>query len=370
MKITRISIFHYDWVCAEDEGLRLSKGRVFKNGYPGRVVKLETDEGLVGWGEAVPHGAVYTEAFVEAIQPGINRLAPELMGMDPTNVEQVYARMDDTLLGHPYIKDAIDTACWDVFGKFVRKPLYDLWGGKLTPAVPAVAFMPRDFEKYAEVILANLEINRRRGYTMFQTKACYGPNYAIRYIDFIEPHLQSHESLWFDCNRGWSVDEALRVCKRARHLSFYLEQPCDTYEECRTVMHLTGTPVILDECIIKMKDLARAAVEGGLAGLNLKVGRVGGPTRAKQMRDFCVSLRIPVYPMTTNGTEISDAVLAHLGHSTPEALLRYTCAAHTLSTSSTADGLSFVENKLVASEQPGLGLTVKEDALNFLQAWE
>ena len=227
MKITRIVLYHYDWVCAEEEGLRLSKGRVFNRGYPGRVVKVETDAGLAGWGEAVPHGTLYTEAFAGAIQPGLDLLAPALLGMDPTHVEEIYTQMDNTLLGHPYIKDAVDAACWDLFGKFTGQPLYALWGGKLSPAVPAVAFLYRDFEKYEQALLANLETYRQQGYAMFQTKACFGPDYAIRYIRFMEQHLQAHESLWFDCNRGWSVDDALRVCKQARHLSFYIEQPCD-----------------------------------------------------------------------------------------------------------------------------------------------
>jgi L-alanine-DL-glutamate epimerase-like enolase superfamily enzyme len=233
-----------------------------------------------------------------------------------------------------------------------------------------VAFFQRDFEKYRDSILENLNVFRQRGYSMFQSKAAYGPDYAIRYIEFMKEHLQPHESLWFDCNRGWTVDDALRVCKQAAGLSFYLEQPCETYEECRDVMRYSGAPVILDECMIKMKDLARAAVEGGIGGINLKIGRVGGPTKAKQMRDFCISMRIPVYPMTTNSTEIGDAVLAHLSHSTPVDILRTTCVAHALSASSTADGLSYIDGKLSASNGPGLGLKVKEENLTFLQSWE
>ena len=368
MKITGISLYHYDWVVDELEGLQLSKERAF-NSYPGRVVKVETNSGLTGWGENVPHGTLYTEAFAGAIQPGIDILAPALLGMDPTNVRQVVTKMDNTLLGHPFIKDPLDTACWDIFGQYVKKPLYELWGGKLVPAVPVVAFLPRDFEKYEDALLRYLAVCRQQGYTQFQTKACYGPEYAMRYIGFMEKHLKAHESLWFDFNRGCSLDDALKVCRRAQNISFYIEQPCETYEECREVMRISGVPVILDECIVKMKDLARAAVEGGIGGLNLKIGRVGGPTKALEMRDFCIAMNIPVYPMTTNSTEIGDAVLAHIGHSTPTHLLRYICAAHQLGASSTAEGLKFADNTLTASEQPGLGLRINEENLKLLQSW-
>lgn len=369
MKITRISLYHYDWVSIEAEGFAISMGRT-ETGFPGRVVRVETDEGIIGWGEGVPHGAIYLEAFAGAIQPGVDILAPNLIGMDPTNVEQVCTKMDEILLGQPYIKSLIDTACWDIFGKFVGKPLYELWGGKLSPVVPEVGFLLRSFENNEEAILESLDTFRQRGYSMFQTKAAYGIEYSIRYIEFMKQHLQSYESLWFDCNRGWTVEDALRVCKAADGLTLFLEQPCETYEECRDVMRFSGVPVILDECVVKMKDLARAAVEGGIAGLNLKFDRVGGPTRAKQMRDFCVAMRIPVYPMSSTCSHIGDAVLAHLGHSTPQDILRTASVVHTLTSTVTAEGLTYENGMLSASEQPGLGLKINEDILTFLQSWE
>ena len=369
MKITKISLYHYDWLPDELEGLALSKGRKF-TGYPGRVIKIETDEGIVGWGEDVPHGTRYTEAFAGGIQPGLDLIVPELIGMDPTNVEEIYHKMDSILLGQNYVKDGIDTACWDIFGKFTGKPLYELWGGQQVEKVPAVAFLPRDFEKYEKEILDYLQVCRDRGYTMFQTKAAYGVEWAMRYIEFMEGHLKDHETLWFDCNRGYSLDDAIRICRRARNINFYIEQPCETYQECRDVMRYTGVPVILDECIVKMSDLARAAIEGGIGGLNLKIGRVGGPTKAKQMRDFCNSMRIPVYPMTTNSSQIGDAVLLNLGMSTPEYILRYTCCASDLSASVTAEGLPFEENAFVPTGKPGLGIEVLEDQLELLQTWE
>ena len=122
------------------------------------------------------------------------------------------------------------------------------------------------------------------------------PEYAIRYLDFISQHLELYETMAFDVNRGWTLDQALKVCKWAQKLDigFELAQPCETYEECRDLMKYTGIPVLLDECILTMHDLARAAVEGGIGGLAIKTGRVGGATPSKQMRDFCVSLRIPM----------------------------------------------------------------------------
>jgi L-alanine-DL-glutamate epimerase-like enolase superfamily enzyme len=135
-------------------------------------------------------------------------------------------------------------------------------------------------------------------------------------------------------------------------------------------MKMTGVSVLLDECVLNMRDLARAAIEGSIGALAIKTGRVGGPTPTKLMRDFCVNMRIPLYIQSTSGTEIADAVLAHLGHSTPPDILRYIWIGHTLCKSSIADGLSINGHKLIASDRPGLGIEIKEQNLTFLKSWE
>jgi L-alanine-DL-glutamate epimerase-like enolase superfamily enzyme len=351
--------------------MAISKGRAY-TGYPGRVLKMETDEGLVGWGEGTPHGHQYLNTFAGVIQPGMEILAPAVLGMDPTNVEEVYHAMDEALLGQPQIKELVDIACWDIFGKHAGKPLYEMWGGKQIAEVPAMAFLPRDFQKHEAYLLDLLATFRSQGYTHFSSKAAYGPEYAIRYLDFMNQHLEPYETMAFDVNRGWTLDQAMKVCIWAKKLdiSFELEQPCETYEECRDLMKLTGIPVLLDECVLTMQDLARAAVEGGIGGLAIKTGRVGGATPSKQMRDFCVSMRIPMTIMSSSGAEIADALLAHLGHSTPSNFMRCIWMGHTLCVNSIADGLTIAGHSLIASDQPGLGITVKEENLTLLQTWE
>ena len=217
MQVTRLSLYHYDWIPNELEGMAISKGRSF-SGYPGRVVKMETDAGLVGWGEGTPHGHQYLNAFAGAIQPGMDILAPAVLGMDPTNVEEVYYAMDEALMGQPQIKEPVDIACWDIFGKHAGKPLYELWGGKQLAEVPALAFLPRDFEKHETYLMDLLDTFRSQGYTHYSTKAAYGPEYAIRYLDFISQHLEPYETMSFDVNRGWTLDQALQVCKWASKL--------------------------------------------------------------------------------------------------------------------------------------------------------
>lgn len=379
MKITKISLFQYDWVAAEDENLAISKGRSFDT-IPCHVLKMETDEGITGWSECNTYGDVYLEMFSDAIHPGMNKLAPHVLGMDPRSIEEVYYTMDKYLLGQRYIKAGIDIACWDILGKSLDKPVYELMGGKQTAKPRIISFLHRDFDVWDEKIRFELDCYKQAGCTRHQTKAGKGPEAAIEYLEYVSKIFDKTDSMWFDVNRGWTVSQAQKVANAAKSLGVGLifEQPCETYEQCRDVMNTTGIPVIMDECIITMSQLTRAAKEG-MGGLSIKVGRVGGLTKAKQMRDFCVSEGIEVDIQSTIGNTIADSYIAHLGTSTPSDVLGYVYSGQVVSSTRLAEDGSQPKHSsinpgpewfLEASDKPGLGVTPDESQLRLLQSWE
>ena len=124
-----------------------------------------------------------------------------------------------------------------------------------------------------------------------------------------------------DANRGWTVHGALRVCQGIGHLnSIYIEQPCDTYEECLLVRQAAPQPMILDECIDTIPSFMRAWCDKALDGVNIKTARHGGVSRTRQLRDLCNTLGISVYIQDVRGTAISASAIAHLAASTPPEL--------------------------------------------------
>src|SRR4051812_36516477 len=99
------------------------------------VVEIETDTGLVGWGEVVPLGPFYLPAYGPGVRTGIAELAPYLLGADPRELSRLNRRMDAALKGHPYVKSALDIACWDLLGKATGVPVSTLLGGCFGEAV-------------------------------------------------------------------------------------------------------------------------------------------------------------------------------------------------------------------------------------------
>ena len=115
IRIRRIAI--YRAILPLHEGSYKWAGGKSVDAFDSTIVGVETECGVTGYGECCPLGSSYIPAFPEGTRAGIRLLAPDLLGMDPTNLSNVNRKMDHCLKGHSSSKSAIDMACWDIFGK-------------------------------------------------------------------------------------------------------------------------------------------------------------------------------------------------------------------------------------------------------------
>jgi L-alanine-DL-glutamate epimerase-like enolase superfamily enzyme len=154
------------------------------------------------------------------------------------------------------------------------------------------------------------------------------------------------------------------VAQAVRDVDVYLEQPCARYEECLAVRHHTNRPLILDEVIDDVSVVLRGAADQAMDIVNLKISKVGGLTKARQIRDLCVSLGIALTIEDTWGGDIITAAIAHLAHSTPPELLFSSTDFNSYVTLSTAEGApQRMHGRLAAPTGPGLGITPRFEVL-------
>ena len=359
MKITAIRVYQVDLPLVEGR-YSWSEGK-YVEVFDSTIVALETDEGLTGYGEVCPLGPFYLPAFGPGARAGIGELAPTLLGEDAVAIGPLNQIMDRALLGHPYVKSAIDMACWDLLGKVTGKPVCDLLGGRFGDSVAlyrAIAQRP------AGDMADNVAAHRADGYRKFQLKVGGRPEDDIERIRTVANLLTDGEVLVADANTGWRVDDALRVVNAVRDQDVYIEQPCRTYEHCLTVRRSTTLPVILDETITDVNALLRGHADGAMDVINLKISKVGGLTRARLIRDVCVALNIPMTIEDSWGGDIITAAIAHLAHSTPEALRFSATDFNSYVTVRNATGAPQREaGRMTASGDPGLGITPIMDVL-------
>ncbi len=127
---------------------------------------------------------------------------------------------------------------------------------------------------------------------------------------------------------------------------------------------LTNHPFVLDENVDSLEMLLRAKADLAMDVVNLKISKLGGLTKTKQLRDLCVSMGIAMTLEDSWGGDITTAAIAHLAHSTPEALRFTSTDFNSYVTVSTADGAPQRDNGWMrASTAPGLGIQPKMQVL-------
>ena len=325
------------------------------------IVGVETDSGLVGYGEVCPLGPAYLPAYAEGVRAGLRELAPHLLGRDPRELTVLNRHMDATLKGHPYVKSGVDVACWDLLGRACGLPVCVLLGGRYGDAVRLYRAISQGSP---EAMAASVAGYRAEGYTRFQLKVGGDPDVDVERIRAVRAVLGPTDRLVADANTGWTQHEAVRVVRAVRGLDVYIEQPCATYEECLAVRRLTDHPFVLDETIDGLGAFLRAAGDRAMDVVNLKISKLGGLTKARQVRDLCVELGIAMTLEDTWGGDIATAAIAHLAHSTPEEFRFTSTDFNSYVTVSTAEGAPRREHgHMVASTAPGLGVRPRPDVL-------
>ena len=351
--ITRIRAYQVD--------LPLREGRYAWSGgnavevFDATVVAVDTAGGATGWGEICPLGPAYLPAYAAGARAGLAQLAPELLGLDACALGLVNTRMDEAMRGHPYVKSALDMACWDVLGQTSGLPVATLMGGHVGESVALYRAISQDTPA---AMAASVKKYRREGYRKFQLKVGGDPEVDIARIHAAAAVLSTGDVLVADANTGWPQHQALRVAAAVADVDVYIEQPCPTYEQCLAVRRHTDRPFVLDEVIDGLDMVARTAADGAADVINLKISKVGGLTKARQIRDLCVSLGLAMTIEDTWGGDIVTAAIAHLAHSTPARYLFSTTDFNSYGTVCIADGApERVKGRMAASTSPGLGIT-------------
>ena len=137
-----------------------------------------------------------------------------------------------------------------------------------------------------------------------------------------------------------------------------------SYEESLSVRRRTSLPFVLDENIGTVGDLVKGISEDAFDVINLKISKVGGLTKARQMRDLCVASGIPMTIEDTWGGDIVTATIAHLARSTPQKFCFTATDFNSYVTVSIAEGAPRRDNGFMSSSNaPGLGVEPRWDVL-------
>ena len=320
------------------------------------IVVIETDDNITGVGEVCTLGSSYLPAYSKGVRSGILEIGKNLIGKDPTNIANINFEMEKKLKGHPYVKSPIDMACWDILGQYHKMPLWKLLGGKFGEKIDLYRAISQED---SETMKSKVKEYKEEGYLKFQLKVGGEYQEDIERITSVSSILDSNNILVADANTGWKSHEALKVIKKTANLDVYIEQPCETYHDCVVVRKKTTNPFILDESIDSINNFLLAYNDGAMDIINLKISKLGGLFKSKQLRDLCVELKIPMTIEDSWGGDIATAAISHLAHSTPEKYRFSSTDFNSYNSLSYSEGSpKRIDGKMSASDSFGLGVNL------------
>lgn len=314
MKINQIDVYQVDYKLL-DQKYAWSRGHAVSS-FISTIVKISTDEGLKGFAEVCPLGSAYMDAYARGVPSGIGEIGPLFLGEDPCQINVINNIMDSALIGHNYVKSPLDIACWDILGQATGVPVCTLLGGYHVKSFPLYRAISQGSSKEMAYDVVRF---RGEGYRRFQLKVGADPDEDITRIKAVLKVLKTEDILVADANTGWLTHKAVRVVNALKGENLYIEQPCQTLEECLVVREHTRLPMVLDEVIKGVGSLLAAYSQRAMDVVNIKISRLGGLTKARQMRDLCESLGIAMTIEDSWGGDITTAAIAHLvGSTQPE----------------------------------------------------
>ena len=352
----------------------LSGGRIY-TGFDSVIVCLTADDGTEGWGESTPFGPNYIAAHARGARAGIEEIAPYLIGCDPRDVDRINDAMDEALLGHNHAKNAIDLACWDMFGKSVGLPVYKLLGGGTGQRLPVISSI---YAGTPEDMRARVAAHREMGYMGHSIKVGAldsegGPQLDAARIAEALADRRPGEYFIVDANGGLIPETALRMLRALpAGLDFVLEAPCATWRETLSLRQRCDVPIILDELAQDDGDIAKLVALDVADGIGLKISKAGGLTHARRHRDICRAAGLTISVQDTVGSTLSAASIFHMGATVPERLLRCVLDPRDMVTVQTAQfDAPIQDGGVLPPDAPGLGVTIDRTILGSPTAsWE
>lgn len=332
------------------------------------LVRITTDDGLVGHGEAPPRPYTYGETATSVVAAVRDLFAPVLIGADPFARERLRADLARTVANNA-ARGAIDVALWDLVGQACGQPVHALLGHAADDVAAAHMI---GLGTPSEMVADAVEMNDRYGVEAFKVKVGRDLAHDLAAVRELRRELGDAVELYADANRGWDADTAVVAARRLADLGVtMLEEPnpADDVLGRRRIVASSPIPVVGDESTITLGGVARSLLDGDSQAISVKVARTGFTDSAKIV-GLCEGLGVT----TVVGNQI-DGMLGTVASTSLACGLR-SLARHPVEVTNfllmTDDVLTepptIVDGRAAARQAPGLGVTIDPDKLAHYRA--
>jgi muconate cycloisomerase len=352
-------------------------------------VRVESDAGAVGWGEAAA-APTMTGETIAGMMAAIELMRPKLFGRAAYDFAGAAAAMDAQLYGNSGAKAAIDMALHDLVGRASERPVYALFGAKQRSRMPVLAVIGSED---AAADLREAQARWNAGYRAFKIKVGLGSPEAdaVRTMmlcqalkgQALEGQALEGQALEgqaqggapclvsADANQGFSVDGALTFVRGIGDCGLdFFEQPVSAHDldGMSRIAAATKVPIGADEGIHSLDDIARHHERKAARGVSLKAIKLGGLSGLFAASRLCGQLGMQVnISCKTGETSLASAAAVHLAAVAPALAWGLTVTSSGLAEDVTAAPLRVDAGHVEVPERPGLGIDVDEHRLRRRQ---
>ncbi|GAA4880805.1 mandelate racemase/muconate lactonizing enzyme family protein [Saccharopolyspora cebuensis] len=328
------------------------------------LVRVHTDEGLVGVAEAPPRPYTYgeTQRSIVAVLESI--FAPAVVGLSPLRREVVHERLDRTI-GNPAAKAALDMALWDIIGQAAGRSVTELLGGWTDRMRVAhmVGFAPPE-----QMVAEAQRVREEHGITTFKVKVGRRPHTLdVRACRALREGLGEEVELYVDGNRGWTASESARALREMDDLGLTLAEelcPADDVLGRRWLVERSPIPFVADESATRPGEVTRELLSGAANAISIKTARTGFSTSQRVLHQ-CEGLGVEVVLGNQIDGQIGTVCSAAFGAAHRHTARRAGELSNFLDMSDDllAEPVRITGGTVAVRQVPGLGIELDPDKL-------
>lgn len=369
MKITAVNV--YPLSAPIREPFRFSQARVGTR--VALLVEIETDEGIVGWGEG--YGPPRLLASV------VENYAELLVGADPLAGDAIWEALYNRLRDHGQKGvviqglSAVDIALWDIRGKAFGVPVHRLMGGPLRTEVQAYAtgLYLKDWDDPAIGLADEAAGYVEEGFKAMKLKVGFGIDHDVRMTDAVRGAIGDHAALMIDANHGYDAVSAIALGRRIEHHRIgWFEEPVppEDLRGYREVKAALSIPVAGGECEFTRFGFRDILAERMFDVVQPDTCAAGGLTECKKIADMAAAFGVRYVPhVWGTGIAIATALqlLAVVPRNPPglypnEPMMEFDQSEHPFRFEVTPR-ISHKDGIVQVPTGPGLGIEVDRDAV-------
>lgn len=321
------------------------------------IIKVETETGLTGFGEAPPTAVITGDTKGSIITAVKDFITPALMGMELDNLDGIFRKLNSCMVKNTSAKAAVDMAIYDLYAKQHNTPLYKMLGGNTNQVETDLTI---SVNSIPEMVADSLDAVKG-GYRILKIKVGKEGLKDLERITEIRKAIGPDIKIRVDANQGWTAKQSVQIIRAMEDKGLGIELveqpvPAHDFKGMQFVTSQVATPILADESVFSAEDAITLIQNGAADLINIKLMKTGGIYNALKICDIAEIYGVECMIGCMLEGKLSVSAAAHLA------------AAKGIITRADLDGPSlcktdpftggpvYAENMIYMNETPGIGI--------------